>query len=81
MDARQAQPELETGGPGNDERKIHPDLLPWDALSEADKDKDRNASASLPATLHDAGFQILRLPRGLLAAGVRHYVWRNRRYG
>jgi RyR domain/TrkA-N domain len=47
----------------DDERKIHPDLLPWAALSEADKDKDRNAVRALPGTLHDAGFQILRLPQ------------------
>jgi hypothetical protein len=46
----------------NDERKIHPDLQPWAALSAADKDKDRNAIRTLPETLHDAGFQILRLP-------------------
>lgn len=51
------------GQPRDDERKIHPDLLPWAALSEADKDKDRNAVRTLPGTLHDAGFQILRLPQ------------------
>lgn len=50
------------GQPRDDERKIHPDLLPWAVLSEADKDKDRNAIRTLPGTLHDAGFQILRLP-------------------
>jgi RyR domain-containing protein/TrkA family protein len=50
------------GQPRDDERKIHPDLQPWAALSEADKDKDRNAIRTLPGTLHDAGFQILRLP-------------------
>jgi hypothetical protein len=46
----------------DDERKIHPDLQPWAALSAADKDKDRNAIRTLPETLRDAGFQILRLP-------------------
>lgn len=50
------------GEPRDDERRIHPDLQPWASLSEADKDKDRNAIRTLPATLHDAGFQILRLP-------------------
>ena len=50
------------GQPRNDERKIHPDLQPWAALSAADKDKDRNAIRTLPETLRDAGFQILRLP-------------------
>ena len=50
------------GQPRDDERKIHPDLQDWDYLSEADKDKDRSAVRTLPATLHNAGFQILRLP-------------------
>jgi hypothetical protein len=50
------------GQPRDDERKIHPDLQPWAALSAADKDKDRNAIRTLPETLRDAGFQILRLP-------------------
>jgi hypothetical protein len=50
------------GQPRDDERKIHPDLQPWAALSVADKDKDRNAIRTLPETLRDAGFQILRLP-------------------
>ena len=63
MDARQAQPGLErTGPPRDDERKIRPDLQPWDALSEADRDKDRNAIRILPVILHEAGYQILRLP-------------------
>ena len=50
------------GQPRDDERKIHPDLQDSDYLSEADKDKDRSAVRTLPATLHNAGFQILRLP-------------------
>jgi RyR domain/TrkA-N domain len=50
------------GLPRDDERKIHPDLRPWADLSVADKDKDRNAIRTLPATLHEAGYQILRLP-------------------
>jgi voltage-gated potassium channel Kch len=46
----------------DDRRKVHPDLKDWADLSEADKDKDRNAVRTLPATLHRAGYQILRLP-------------------
>jgi RyR domain len=45
----------------DDARKIHPDLQEWNELSEADKDKDRNAIRSLPATLRNAGYQIRRL--------------------
>jgi hypothetical protein len=43
-------------------RKLHPDLVDWADLSEQASDKDRNAIRTLPATLHEAGFQILRLP-------------------
>jgi hypothetical protein len=50
------------GEPRNDERKIHPDLKAWAALSDPARDKDRNAIRTLPATLHEAGYQILRLP-------------------
>jgi hypothetical protein len=50
------------GEPRDDERKIHPDLRDWDHLSDADKDKDRNTVRALSATLHNAGYQILRLP-------------------
>jgi RyR domain/TrkA-N domain len=46
----------------DDERKIHPDLKDWAGLSDAERGKDRNAVRTLPATLHDAGYQILRLP-------------------
>lgn len=45
-------------------RKLHPDLRDWAYLSDEAKDKDRNAIRTLPATLRDAGFQILRLPEG-----------------
>jgi hypothetical protein len=50
------------GQPRDDEHKIHPDLRDWTDLSDAAKDKDRNAMRTLPATLYDAGFRILRLP-------------------
>jgi hypothetical protein len=50
------------GQPRDDAKKIHPDLRPWAELSKSDQDKDRNAIRTLPATLHDAGFEILRLP-------------------
>jgi hypothetical protein len=53
-----------TYGPERDNaRKVHPLLVPWDDLGEEDKDKDRNAIRATPIILHDAGFQILRLPK------------------
>ena len=69
------------GQPRDDERKIHPDLLPWAALSEADKDKDRNAIRTLPDDPARRGLPDPPSPAGLLAGGARRYVWRNRRYG
>jgi hypothetical protein len=44
------------------EGKQHPDLVDWQYLSDGAKDKDREAIRELPAILHHAGFQILRLP-------------------
>lgn len=52
-----------TYGPERDnDRKVHPAMVPWDDLDEEDKDKDRNAIRATPAILRDAGFQIVRLP-------------------
>jgi hypothetical protein len=42
------------------ERKEHPDLVPWSDLSEATRDKDRNAIAGIPMFLARAGFEIVR---------------------
>jgi hypothetical protein len=47
----------------NNEKKIHPDLLPWDELSEAVKEKDRQAVRLIPGLLATyAGFSIVRRP-------------------
>ncbi len=45
------------------ERKTNPTLVPWDQLSEEERDKDRNAVRGLPAFLAKAGFHIYRLPK------------------
>ncbi len=50
------------GEPRDNERKIHPDLKDWADLTEEVRDLDRNAIRTMPGTLRDAGFQILRLP-------------------
>jgi hypothetical protein len=45
------------------EKKIHPDLLPWDELSEPVKQKDREAVSFIPGVLATyAGFSIVRRP-------------------
>ena len=40
--------------------KTHPALIPWDDLSESERDKDRNVVRLLPVFLARAGFQIVR---------------------
>jgi hypothetical protein len=49
-------------GPRDNVRKLHPALLSWPELSEAEREKDRDAIRAIPPILRDAGFQILRLP-------------------
>jgi hypothetical protein len=53
-------------GPVRDDRKkLHPDLVPWDELTEASKEKDRDAVRNLPTVydtaLAEVGLQIVRL--------------------
>ena len=45
----------------DDAKKIHPSLVPWEKLSESERDKDRDAVANLPLVLSDAGLQMVRL--------------------
>jgi len=50
-----------TWGPRRDEAaKHHPDLLPWRELTEAAREKDRQAVLAGPALLADAGLAIIR---------------------
>ncbi|MDE3088285.1 MAG: hypothetical protein KGJ80_02715 [Chloroflexota bacterium] len=44
----------------NLEGKIGPNLVPWDALSESEKEKTRNTVRGLPVFLARAGFQVWR---------------------
>lgn len=51
-----------TTGPKDSEHKRHPLLdVPWEKLSEADRDKDRDAMRALPAMLAAAGFAVYRV--------------------
>jgi hypothetical protein len=51
-------------GPAKDvEKKISPYLVPYESLTEAVKDLDRNAVRALPAILGQADLKIVRLPR------------------
>ncbi|MEA3325753.1 MAG: RyR domain-containing protein [Chloroflexota bacterium] len=40
--------------------KTHPDLVPWDQLTETDREKDRQTIYTLPRTLARAGFQVFK---------------------
>jgi hypothetical protein len=41
-------------------RKLHPDLVEWEYLSEYSRDKDRSAVRAIPDHLARAGLQIIR---------------------
>jgi hypothetical protein len=44
----------------DDDRKIHPDLVDWEYLSEDSRDKDRTAVRAIPEHLAAAGLQVVR---------------------
>jgi hypothetical protein len=48
-------------GPEDSKNKTHPDLLPWNQLSENAKEKDRQPAINLPKMLARAGFQVYKL--------------------
>jgi class 3 adenylate cyclase len=47
----------------DDARKQHPVLVPWEALSEEEKRKDRYAVLKLPVLIEKAGFHVRKLPQ------------------
>jgi hypothetical protein len=51
-------------GPSRDDAaRTHPSLVPWAQLSEAEKERDREAVRALPELLADAGLVVVRLDR------------------
>jgi TrkA-N domain/RyR domain len=57
-----------TTGEKDAERKLHPLLVAWEDLSEADREKDRDAIRELPAMIELTGFRVQR-PDGDGVAG------------
>lgn len=57
-----------TDGRKDPHRKLHPDLVGWEQLSEADREKDRDAIRALPAILARAGFEMRQVDRAPSAA-------------
>jgi hypothetical protein len=51
-----------TDGPKDVAARLHPALRPWTELAESERTKTRANVRELPATLAQAGFQIVRLP-------------------
>ena len=50
-------------GPARDnERKVHPDIVPWEELDEPAREKDRNPVRAIPRLLAAIGFEIVPLP-------------------
>jgi hypothetical protein len=45
----------------SDVEKTHPCMVPWDQLSEAEKEKDREAIRDIPERMAAAGFETYRL--------------------
>jgi len=48
-------------GPRDDTARRHPNLVPWEELDEAARDKDREAVRGIPFLLARAGFRVRRL--------------------
>jgi voltage-gated potassium channel Kch len=53
-----------TTGAKDPERRLHPLLVGWDELSEAERDLDREPVREIPAMLARAGFRIARVSPG-----------------
>ena len=50
-----------TTGPKDPDHKRHPLLVPWDQLSEENKDRDRDPVREVPRMLARLGFRVIRL--------------------
>ncbi len=49
------------GSERNDERRIHPSMVPYEQLSESEKEKDRDTVRNIPRILSLIDFQIYRI--------------------
>ena len=49
------------GATRDDARKLHPSMVPWEDLSEPEREKDRDAVRDLPRILAEAGFEVHRV--------------------
>ena len=49
----------------DEDHMLHPDLIPWDDLTEADREKDRNNVRQIPELLSTQGYKICSMLDGL----------------
>jgi len=60
------------GAPRDNARKLHPLLVPWDELSEPEKEKDRDTIRNVPRLIDRAGLGVRRIEKAqALTAGGR----------
>jgi hypothetical protein len=52
------------GSPTDKDHRIHEALVPWEDLSDDQRDKDRGMVIAIPQVLARAGYTILRSRRG-----------------
>jgi hypothetical protein len=55
-------------GPKNSDNKTHSCLVPWEELSEEERQKDRDTVQKIPIYLEKAGFQIYRSEKKLVSS-------------
>jgi hypothetical protein len=56
-------------GPKDEAHKTHPDLVPYEELTESKREYDRDTVRGIPAFLRRAGFRVTRLAGGSLDSG------------
>ncbi len=52
------------GDKKDDDRRTHPDLIPWKDLPDQERDKDRQYARQIPRVLGDQGYAIVPAERG-----------------
>jgi voltage-gated potassium channel Kch len=51
----------ERGAARDDARRLHPSLVPWDELSETEREKDRQVVKAIPEIARAAGYHVRRI--------------------
>ena len=59
----------------DEDRMLHPDLIPWEQLTEADKEKDRANIRQIPHLLKLQDLKICRMYHGIETPGRRKPVY------